>query len=384
MRREKELKPNTRPKKIPTKILAVLFLFLLNISIISLTSADEMSELNDQINRVQKELGDTQKQKSTLQGEIAAFDSQIYMITLQVQATQAQLNKTQSEIDQTLAKIKQAEDDLQKQKETLKENLKVFYEEGQVSSIEVIASSDNFSEYMDRSEYLRTLQSKIVETVDKINALRAELEGKKKDLETKKTELLSLKNQQNLQRSALTSQKSAKDSLLAETKGLESNYQKQLGDLYAKRVALSRRFNEGSGGGGSGGYPYGGAQCGSIDQWSFYACQCTSYVAWKSSISGPVSGSMLKTWGSQETANGGDWGRLGRKYGYTVNSTPTAGSIMVFPYWSVPGGYGHVAYVTSVNGDGTVNVSEYNYSIPEGFGTRTNVNPANYGAEFIH
>jgi surface antigen len=44
--------------------------------------------------------------------------------------------------------------------------------------------------------------------------------------------------------------------------------------------------------------------------------------------------------------NGGQWGNNARKDGYTVSSEPQVGSIGVHV-----GGYGHVAYVTSVSGN---------------------------------
>ena len=55
----------------------------------------------------------------------------------------------------------------------------------------------------------------------------------------------------------------------------------------------------------------------------------------------------------------------------TVDNTPEVGDIAV---WEVPAGsnYGHVAVVESVNSNGTVNVSEYNYGQDGNYGTRTN------------
>lgn len=48
-----------------------------------------------------------------------------------------------------------------------------------------------------------------------------------------------------------------------------------------------------------------------------------------------------------------DWKWQAQRDGYTVSSTPIAGAIG----WT----YGHVVYVESVNGDGTVTISEANY-----------------------
>jgi surface antigen len=60
-------------------------------------------------------------------------------------------------------------------------------------------------------------------------------------------------------------------------------------------------------------------------------------------------------------------------------TTPTVGSVMVFPDIAP---YGHVAIVMAVNGDGTVLISEYNW-VKYSYDERT-VNPYNYNAVFIH
>ncbi|HEM6398940.1 TPA: CHAP domain-containing protein [Streptococcus suis] len=71
------------------------------------------------------------------------------------------------------------------------------------------------------------------------------------------------------------------------------------------------------------------------------------------------------TWGAKEMApwvgnywgNGGDWAASAVAQGYEVGTTPKVGAIAV---WT-DGGYGHVAYVTDVAADGTIQVLESNY-----------------------
>ncbi|WP_105113476.1 CHAP domain-containing protein [Streptococcus suis] len=71
------------------------------------------------------------------------------------------------------------------------------------------------------------------------------------------------------------------------------------------------------------------------------------------------------TWGAKEMApwvgnywgNGGAWAASAAALGYEVGTTPKVGAIAV---WT-DGGYGHVAYVTDVAADGTIQVMESNY-----------------------
>ncbi|MBI5974600.1 CHAP domain-containing protein [Staphylococcus canis] len=79
----------------------------------------------------------------------------------------------------------------------------------------------------------------------------------------------------------------------------------------------------------------------------YTAGQCTWYVYDK------VGGQIGSTWG-----NANQWDDAARAAGYTVNQTPEAGAILQ----SDLGGFGHVAYVESVNNDGSITVSEMNYN----------------------
>lgn len=59
--------------------------------------------------------------------------------------------------------------------------------------------------------------------------------------------------------------------------------------------------------------------------------------------------------------NASSWAVSARAAGYRVDGTPTVGSIAQWnPYASGHSGYGHVAYVESVNSDGTITISEMN------------------------
>lgn len=105
-----------------------------------------------------------------------------------------------------------------------------------------------------------------------------------------------------------------------------------------------------------------------IDAWRFYKCECTSYAADKLNERSIAFNNSYKgvSWG-----NASNWKNAAQSAGVTVETTPKAGDIA---WWSS----GHVAYVDSVNSDGTANVSEYNWGTAWGYGTRTKVKATNY------
>lgn len=76
---------------------------------------------------------------------------------------------------------------------------------------------------------------------------------------------------------------------------------------------------------------------------------CTWYAYNKRAQIGRPVGSF---WG-----NAVSWSSYARSSGYSVNNSPAVGAVM-----QNGGGYGHVAFVESVGGDGSVTISEMNYA----------------------
>ena len=66
----------------------------------------------------------------------------------------------------------------------------------------------------------------------------------------------------------------------------------------------------------------------------------------------------LVSWVGNNWGNANQWGASAVAAGHSTGSTPAVGAVIVWPY---DGGYGHVAYVTSVSGS-NITVMESNYA----------------------
>ncbi|MDO5451948.1 MAG: CHAP domain-containing protein, partial [Candidatus Saccharibacteria bacterium] len=78
-----------------------------------------------------------------------------------------------------------------------------------------------------------------------------------------------------------------------------------------------------------------------------YVCECVSYTGWKAY----ENYGLYLAWG-----NAYSWDDYARSAGYRVDNTPAAGTVGQVDGYP----YGHVFWVESVNGDGSINVTEYN------------------------
>lgn len=343
-----------------TGIIAI-FISLFAVSLPQAVRADDLSareaELKKQIAEGQSAANVKRGEADTLANKIAILDGQIKAASDNLALTNLQIGKTERDIEKQNR-------ELEKQKAILRDNLKMIYKQGNVSPIEVVASSKNLSDFVSQQQYLGAIKNKVDDNMNTIDTI-------KKDLDQKKGELNGLALQQKGQLDSISIQRAEKDSLLEKTKGEEAAYQKVVGDskkqlqgIYAERASrdAARGINVSTG--GTGGYPFAnGPRCsveGCVDDgYSYYQRQCTSYAAWKYRL---VHGTQNRGWG-----NAYQWKSH-------ANSGPVAGAIVVWDKYAESGiGWaGHVGYVESVNPNGTINVSEYNWR-PESYSYRSGV-----------
>lgn len=105
--------------------------------------------------------------------------------------------------------------------------------------------------------------------------------------------------------------------------------------------------------------------------------QCTWYVK------------NVASWAGNNWGNGQDWANSARQAGFRVDNTPSAGSIAVYAGganvggWTAAPGYGHVAYVESVNG-GSVTISQGGEGFSSPTGPNTQTLSAGSATAYIH
>ena len=99
-------------------------------------------------------------------------------------------------------------------------------------------------------------------------------------------------------------------------------------------------------------------QGGGLSPLNYFYRECVDFVAWRlNRDAGSTSAPFLWTW-STLTPTGGNayqWKYAWTKKGWPTSTTPIAGAVAWYSY-------GHIAYVKSVNTDGTITVEDYNQS----------------------
>lgn len=284
------------------------------------------------------------------------FQMKVGELSVEIASRESEIVQTEVEIKELKKQIYETEQKLEEEQEALAELLINMHFENDAEPIKILAGANSISDLAEKAAREDVVKQQI-------SASAAAVRDTKQQLEDDKAEVEEL----------LANQQAAKDTLVAkrgEQQNLVEKYQNDA-EAYtevAKAAQEAQRAAEkaeqeahpelyrGSAYSGANTYPW---QDVCPDQQDYfgtvwdghyiggYVCECVSYAGWKAYEWYGV----VLAWG-----NAYNWDDRARSAGYTVNHTPTAGTIGQVD----SGPYGHVFWVESVNGDGSINVTEYN------------------------
>lgn len=344
-------------------------------------SCSSSSDCQAQIDNLNSQNGQAQSQLTTLEAQAGSYQAAIAALQGQINSLQTQINANTQQQQQLNQQISDNQKELDKQKGILANDIKTMYVSGQVTPIEMLATSKNLSEYIDKQQAYSAVQDKIQDTMTKIADLQNQLKAKKAQVDQLLATLGAQQDQlgaaQNEQNSLLSYNQSQQDAFNAQ---IQTN-KKALSQLYAQQLSfISASFGGGYHYGGTGGYPYDGAVClnygGDCGAWSaspynwgvngqpydpagWQYRNCTSYAFWRLN---QTTGITLSAGYFPAVYNSGGrikYSVLGNDFqnlGYRVDHDPSGSVVLAV---NTAGNYGHIMYVENVI-NGQAYVSQYN------------------------
>jgi len=343
---------------------------------IQMTQKVFADQYDDKIAALQQDIAKYQKEAARLNSEAATLQSALGQLANQKAAIQTQIDISQAKYDQLLIQIAETKQKIKDNKDALGVTIANMYVDGNITPIEMLASSKNISDYLDKQEYQTSIRDQLSSTITKVKDLKVQLDKQQVDV----GKVLA---DQKSQRETLVAKENEQQYLLNKTQGQEANYQQLISDSQAAideakatQILINARFN-GNGGftlvdsGTLGDYPWNSSNC---PMWGYlstvgadgnggdghgYGCrQCASYVAWRFA----KETNLYPSWG-----NAVNFTASAVAAGFTEGAA-RAGSIAVMDPGKAGQSYGHVAWVEAVTGDGKIMVSQYNYDYGQGYG----------------
>jgi len=366
-----------RVRKSPSLIIATLII-LGSVIAVPIVSADsfqnQINSLNTQNAQAQSTVNSLQSQANSYQDNLNTLQAQITAIEAAISASETQQAQLQQQILSDQAQIAQ-------QKQVLGSDISAIYVNGQMTTLEQLASSNNISDFVNAQTYRNAVQSKIQSTLDTISALEAQQQ-------TQESQVSQLITGQKSQQSQLASAQSKEATLLSYNQQQQSSYNQQIASNNSQisaLVAAQIAANSSTSTSGyyflhfpgtitkdpiNGSYAYAGwgfemntspgctgNPSDGPDQWGYCTRQCVSYAAWAVEYSGRLA--------PVDFGNAKDWVGAARRAGIQFDSIPQAGDVAI----TTAGAWGHAMYVEKVNGN-QIFVSQYNQQLTGQFSTQ--------------
>jgi len=347
---------------------------LMVVSVLPLTRPVSADEFDDKISSLTRDMARFQNEADRLNGEAATLQNAVAQIQNEKNALQSQIDLNQAKYDKLVIDIAQTEKEIKENQDALGDTIADLYVDNDISPLEMLASSTNIGDFMNRQEFRNSVKEQLNGTIKTVKTLKTQLD-------TQKVEVDKVLTDQKSARDTLAAKEAEQSSLLAQTQNDENNYQNlikssadQIASAKAAQAAIRARSNATGGyqlvdAGSLPGYPWNNSNCpmqgymstrgsdGNGGDGHGYGCrQCVSYVAYRVAKATGVYYNNL--------GNGGQTAQtLVSRHGWTnLGSTPQAGS--VGSLWGNPG---HTAYVEAVDGN-KILVSQYNYDYGQGYG----------------
>ncbi|MBO5112509.1 MAG: NlpC/P60 family protein [Lachnospiraceae bacterium] len=230
-----------RRKKV-FHILAILLSFLMMISVVDPVQATTISDLEKEKQELEKQKEEAQnKQKEesdklnsvsgridSIQGdadavaeEIDEADAALVETLASVEIIEEELSDKEEEIKVTTAEYEKAKEKEEEQYEAMKLRIRFMYEKGDSTYLQLLLESQNFSEAVNKAEYITQLYDYDRRMLEEYEAAKEECENLKNRLEEEKAEL-------EAQQHELQEEQKNLETLLSEKQKIYDNYEVQI------------------------------------------------------------------------------------------------------------------------------------------------------------
>lgn len=306
-------------------------------------------------------------------GSANAFQQKANETAAEIATKEAEIANSQVEVSELQTKIEKTKEEIERDKDALADLLVKMHFQADAEPIRILAGATSISDLAEKAAREEVARQEINAQATKIREAKQKLEEDKTEVENKlalqesiKVDLMAKKKErddlvakyQNDAEGYEAVAKEEREKKQAAEREWQSQHQQSLSGVADNSFFQKLRSGEAATVSGPGGnsYPWQGDCPGKQDYYMTYldgravggyVCECVSYAGWKAY----ESYGLYLAWGNAST-----WDDYARGAGYRVDHSPEAGTV-----GQVDGGmYGHVFWVESVNGDGSINVTEYN------------------------
>ncbi|MDO5590096.1 MAG: cell wall hydrolase [Lachnospiraceae bacterium] len=172
-----------------------------------------------------------EKKTSNLKEDLNDLNNDMDVLSKKLDKTSDKIDKMSKQVEKAKLDLAAAKLNEESQFKSMKERIKFMYEGGNMSLFEILLSSDNMADFLNKAEYINNISDYDREMLAKFQNARKEVETKEAGLKQKQEHLSSMQD-------SLSEEKSNLNDKISNTSGKLSDYSKQLKKAKAAEEAM--------------------------------------------------------------------------------------------------------------------------------------------------
>jgi len=204
----------------------------------------ELSDISIKIAQAEQDLKDTASKSKSLQNELKKSDYTINQLNLSIRSSELNIQKLNLEIEALKYDIGDTESQISVKKLGIAELLRELQKKDTENVLTILLKNKSIAESLDEARTILDINSGLSSEVSSLQTLNDQLSNKLTASSAKKAKVeLENKNLKN-RKVILQNQKTERQSLLAQTKNQEKNYQQLLAQLEKDQDSLSKEIDD--------------------------------------------------------------------------------------------------------------------------------------------
>ncbi|MBK7971438.1 MAG: peptidoglycan DD-metalloendopeptidase family protein [Bacteroidetes bacterium] len=229
------------------KFLLLLWLLLLTIPAIPQSKKElerKKQQLQKEIDQTNRELNATAKSKKLTASQVDALKKKIKLRQQLIGTINSELDGLSSQITTTSGEITSLEHKMEQLRNEYANMVRFAQRnQGSYQRLMFIFASDDFNQAFKRLKYLQQYSDSRKRQAALIDSTQSHLSNRKSELEAKKNEKTSLRNQELQQKQELEKDKKEQDKVLANLQDREKKLKKQLAEKQKAKQRLDRAID---------------------------------------------------------------------------------------------------------------------------------------------
>lgn len=201
-------------------------------------TTSQISKLQDEIKKLESQLTTTTAQKQTLQTTVKGLDLQIQKLQKSLTLTQSQIAQKDKDIKVLGSTISTTEDKISTSQSQVATTLRELDRMSEDAMVTALLGQGTLASFFDEAVSVASVRDELQNHIDDLSALKTNLSTSKKTAEQKRQELAALKDDLTDQKQGVSVVRTTQNTLLAQTKSQESQYQALIAQKKAEEASF--------------------------------------------------------------------------------------------------------------------------------------------------